>query len=744
MTGKMITTPSNQTSKTGSGGGGAGKTVRGDVEQLFEAASGASKLWSTTVKTFQHHHHHHHHHSNNKQKTDTDTTTTTTSATTSTKQHHQQLDEEDEQQLHRRQDDSLGMSTSSHSHSNSHSHYRGLSSRSRDVGGGGGDDDDDDSCSSSSSIRSSHPEKHGNQNQNNNSSPQVLLFQSVLHAMFSSCTTGVSGPYQQQQEQTPASEKNSNKSSNKTTSPNSNSSSSKPDYSHRGSEVSKHRKKSGNSLIGEDRSDDVGHCDLHLEEEEEEQQTNQNKKKHSNVGGQNDSGPVPATANHKPNSRPKKTEMLQRPVDVVVKSTGMTLSSATKKLFSSSDAAAAAVQAVNHLRETQAAQQQERQKQLVQTMLSEQRQRQRRHERRVHSSIVQSVATSAATASQHNQDWQDDFMTFHDRNSGSKSKNVSGPSALFNSSSVLPVAAVKDRPSSSSFFPASNPFRNKPPREVTSSPPRKPNGKAYPTISYGSSFDFDDDGVSIITQHTVDVMVQVMEKEDPTVPYIQRVFSDCTDPVDIQFAQWNDANTSAVESSQDATTPSTLTIQTSSSPPRFSRETRSTGAHSFFTKTSQSTETEDIHSVWKKEEQQYWASLVENERKETPTSQTKSRRNRGTRKSSQPKQRLEDLPEEWKVTGDLSPGKSGVPNLRLKKIRSLRATVEDRNRLVNNTKGSYAPRRVSSSTTWRKNKTVFSANSEKKEYGDEMIGFVMSHQNNDKIRKTDASDFAEI
>mmetsp|Transcript_7744 Transcript_7744/g.19231 ORF Transcript_7744/g.19231 Transcript_7744/m.19231 type:complete len:665 (+) Transcript_7744:833-2827(+) len=639
------------------------------VKEQFEAS--ASKLWST-VKTF---------------KTDSDTMTTTTSATNSTMK-KQQLQQQQQQQ----QDDSL-MSTSSHSR------------QSRESG--------DDNCSYSS-IRS----HLGTDDQNN---PQVL-FQSVLHAMFSSCTTGV--PYQAPVTnncKASRREKDAIGSSN----------------SHR--TRSKHRNKSSPSSSSRSA---MGDSDLFLEEEEEEEEEEEqqikNETRHSEVGGGGDAAdPVAATANHKSIHRTQKAEKLRRPVDVVVQSTSKKLSSATKKLFSSSSDAAAAVHAVNHLRETQAAQQQERQKQLVQSLLE---QKQRRQERRgVHSSIVQSVATSAATASHHHQDRQDDFMMFQGRTQNNK--KMSGSEALFSPSSDHP-AARKDRPSSSSFFPASNPFRNKPREVSSSSPPRKPNGKAYPTISYGSSFDLDDDGVSVITQHTVDVMVQVMEKEDQTVPYIQRVFSDCTDHVDTQFAQWNDANAPVVESSQDATTPST-TMQTMSSPPRFSRETRSTGAHSFFTKTSQSTETEDIHSVWKKEEQQYWASLVENDGKVTATSPLKSRRSRGTRKSSHTKQRLEDLPEEWKVSNDLSTGTSGVPSLRLKKIRSLRTTVDERNRMTNHKGSIIAPRRVNSSnTTWRKNKTVFSASSEKKDYGDGMIGFVMTQNNSSNYNGR--SDFAEI
>jgi len=612
------------------------------------------------------------------------------------------------QQQHRQreqqhqQDDSL-TSTSSHSHS-----------RSQSRGGG------DDGCSYGS-IRS-HPGGGGGQACDNQNNPHVL-FQSVLHAMFSSCTTGV--PYQQ-----PPTINSNSKASRREKDVVGSSS------SHR--TRSKHRNKSSSS--NSNRSA-MGDSDLFLEEEEEEEEEQQikNETRHSNVRGSEAADPVTPTANTKSNPRTQKTaEKLRRPVDVVVQSTSKKLSSATKKLFSSSSDAAAAVHAVNHLRETQAAQQQERQKQLVQSLLE---QKQRRQERRgVHSSIVQSVATSAATASRHHQDQQDDFMTFQGHTQ--TNKKMSGPLPPFFSSSSDHPAARKDRPSSSSFFPASNPFRNKPREVSSSSPPRKPNGKAYPTISYGSSFDLDDDGVSVITQHTVDVMVQVMEKEDQTVPYIQRVFSDCTDHVDTQFAQWNDANAPVVESSQDATTPST-TMQTMSSPPRFSRETRSTGAHSFFTKTSQSTETEDIHSVWKKEEQQYWASLVENDGKVTATSPLKSRRSRGTRKSSHTKQRLEDLPEEWKVSNDLSTGTSGVPSLRLKKIRSLRTTVDERNRMTNHKGSIIAPRRVNSSnTTWRKNKTVFSASSEKKDYGDGMIGFVMTQNNSSNYNGR--SDFAEI
>jgi hypothetical protein len=160
------------------------------------------------------------------------------------------------------------------------------------------------------------------------------------------------------------------------------------------------------------------------------------------------------------------------------------------------------------------------------------------------------------------------------------------------------------------------------------SPPRKANGKAYPTISC-SSFDIDDDGVSTITQETIDVLVKKTDTANPTVSYLNRVYSDSTDPIDGPFAEWEKAfdmeeNAKAVGSLPSMPQAGRKVLQ-SMSPPRFSLETRSTDTHSFFTRTSHSTQTEDVHSAWKKGEQEYWSSLVATEGREVSAHTRRSR-----------------------------------------------------------------------------------------------------------------------
>ncbi|KAG7368571.1 hypothetical protein IV203_031314 [Nitzschia inconspicua] len=184
-----------------------------------------------------------------------------------------------------------------------------------------------------------------------------------------------------------------------------------------------------------------------------------------------------------------------------------------------------------------------------------------------------------------------------------------------------------------SFFPVSKPTGRDPPgalrtaanlsvpKEV-SSPPRcglvSRNGiptfaTTYPNI--GSTpgddiFDFEDDGVSVITQITVDEMMRQQELQQRDFPndfLLNLVYSDVTDPVNQSFRQLkqecargeasiNDLNTFLIEERQ-------------MSPPRLTRQNRSSETRSFVTKTTSSSHSDDF-SAWKQEEQYYWESQV--------------------------------------------------------------------------------------------------------------------------------------
>jgi hypothetical protein len=229
----------------------------------------------------------------------------------------------------------------------------------------------------------------------------------------------------------------------------------------------------------------------------------------------------------------------------------------------------------------------------------------------------------------------------------------------------------KTRPTSGiehhAFFPASNPQTTKlhppskpaVPKEVAS-PARKPRGKtsdAPPThtspplrnvestsaqndkdnddVSY---FDFEDDGVSMITQETIDEMVLALEQEQilfPDAPVLNRVYSDVTDRIDASFADWKEtlnlsvmsstANTSLFPMIEGRTPQEQLDFTgqcgdrissrfaAGMSPPRLTRQGQSSGTRSFFTKTTHSTQTDDFACAWKRDEQQYWDSLVKEE-----------------------------------------------------------------------------------------------------------------------------------
>lgn len=172
----------------------------------------------------------------------------------------------------------------------------------------------------------------------------------------------------------------------------------------------------------------------------------------------------------------------------------------------------------------------------------------------------------------------------------------------------------------------------------------------------GSSyFDFEDDGVSVITQETVDEMIHALEQEQvlfPDAPILNRVHSDVTDRIDASFADWRDtlnlsamsgaANTSldlmieglTLHEQQEDFSDYCAADRASSriaagmmGPPILTREGRSSGTRSFFTRTTHSTQTEDFACTWMRDEQQYWDTLVREESDPgVPTRHSKMRR----------------------------------------------------------------------------------------------------------------------
>lgn len=194
-----------------------------------------------------------------------------------------------------------------------------------------------------------------------------------------------------------------------------------------------------------------------------------------------------------------------------------------------------------------------------------------------------------------------------------------------------PNLPSKEHPS---FFPASKPTtgRDPPgalrtttnpavPKEV-SSPARRgcarENGvpavaTAYQTKDSGPDddiFDFDGDGVSVITQETVDEMMRQLELQQKDFPnnfLLYRVYSDDTDPVDQSFGHLNKGSTRGEVSIDELN--NFLSEGRYMSPPRLTRQNRSSETRSLFTKTTNSSHSDDF-SAWKEEEQRYWNSQV--------------------------------------------------------------------------------------------------------------------------------------
>jgi hypothetical protein len=192
--------------------------------------------------------------------------------------------------------------------------------------------------------------------------------------------------------------------------------------------------------------------------------------------------------------------------------------------------------------------------------------------------------------------------------------------------STNPSRPVKDHPS---FFPVSKPNNGRDPpgvlhavngppipREVSSSPRRHADDNGipveatvHPVTGQGDDiFDFDDDGVSVITQETVDELMRQLEQQQKDFPQnslLNRVYSDDTDPVNQSFEHLKKNTGSQASNYINDFTPEGRHM----SPPRLTRQNLSSETRSFFTKTTSSSQTDDF-SEWKQEEQHYWDSQV--------------------------------------------------------------------------------------------------------------------------------------
>jgi hypothetical protein len=280
---------------------------------------------------------------------------------------------------------------------------------------------------------------------------------------------------------------------------------------------------------------------------------------------------------------------------------------------------------------------------------------------------------------------------------------------IVNRKKSRPISGIEHH----AFFPASNPQTTKlhppskpaVPKEVAS-PFRKSRGKACnvqpilssPTVhdpastivmtdkekdnDENSYFDFEGDGVSVITQDTVDEMIFALEKEQTLFPdalILNRVYSDATDRIDASFADWKDAlNLSGISSVANTSLFPMIGGRTSQelldisghygdrglsrigggmSPARLTRQGQSSGTRSFFTKTTHSSQTEDFACAWKRDEQQYWDTLV---KEESNPGVGNARSNMSPVSPTSPSQYSKLRRMRDKVKRDLFPRKSGT------------------------------------------------------------------------------------
>jgi hypothetical protein len=203
----------------------------------------------------------------------------------------------------------------------------------------------------------------------------------------------------------------------------------------------------------------------------------------------------------------------------------------------------------------------------------------------------------------------------------SRSSNVQST----NNKHAAPTSHRRPHKGHPSFFPVSKPStgRDPPgvlhtmngppiPKEVPS--PSRRSGvpteaTVYPVTGQGDDiFDIEDDGVSVITQDTVDEMMRKSEQQQKVFPgkfLLNRVYSDDTDPVNPSLGP---AKKQSVSKADDIAN-DIYTEGRNMSPPQLTRQNISSETRSIITKTTNSSQTDDF-SEWKQKEQHYWDSQV--------------------------------------------------------------------------------------------------------------------------------------
>jgi hypothetical protein len=166
------------------------------------------------------------------------------------------------------------------------------------------------------------------------------------------------------------------------------------------------------------------------------------------------------------------------------------------------------------------------------------------------------------------------------------------------------------------FFPASSPSSPKKEREITvptlvrdSPPPPKTRTNKKPHAPQNMSFD---DGISAISAHTLDDMARMYEVD---ANLLNRVHSDLTqDYVDTGVENWHGT------AYRNGGMPSSRHGAVKMSPVRLARAGRSQGSiitkhsrgtRSFATKSTLSTQTNEFISVFRKNEQNYWQDVAD-------------------------------------------------------------------------------------------------------------------------------------
>jgi len=157
------------------------------------------------------------------------------------------------------------------------------------------------------------------------------------------------------------------------------------------------------------------------------------------------------------------------------------------------------------------------------------------------------------------------------------------------------------------------------------------------------SWDMENDGISDITQTTVDRMIFAVEQQLKVFPkeaeVLSRIHSDITDPAPNQRGRARSEKETKLKvapstegsDSQDffpmldgavagfddykrvMTPPRGSASQKYLTPPSFTRNVGSSGTRSFFTKTTHSTQTSNFASAWRRDEQHFWDTEVAKE-----------------------------------------------------------------------------------------------------------------------------------